>query len=226
MKKFKAVMNWSGGKDSAMALHRALSQFEICYLLTTINERWQRISMHGIRRELLLKQAESIGIELVEVFLPEIASMEIYEQKMEEALNFLIERGVSHAVFGDIFLEDLKKYREDQLGKKNLKAVFPIWGRQTTSLIREFIDLGFKAIVVCVDASKLDKSFCGRFIDESFIRDLPEGVDACGENGEFHTFVFDAPFFKKPVQFRIGDIVYREYADSRWANKFYFCDLV
>ncbi|MCX7638949.1 MAG: diphthine--ammonia ligase [Pyrinomonadaceae bacterium] len=226
MKRPKAVMSWSGGKDSAMALQKALLEFEVCYLLTTVNEKWQRISMHGVRRELLQSQAESIGIQLIEVLLPEVASMEVYEEKMNEALDFLVREGITHAIFGDIFLEDLRAYRESKLKEKGVKAVFPLWGKATKFLVEEFMRMKFGAIVVCVDASKLKKSFCGRILDEDFFRDLPEDVDPCGENGEFHTFVFDAPFFRKPIPFKKGDIVYREYDDTRWASKFYFCDLI
>jgi uncharacterized protein (TIGR00290 family) len=226
----KAVMNWSGGKDSAMALYEVLrdTELEVKYLLTTVNERWQRISMHGVRRELLKMQAEMIGIELIEVMLPEVATMEIYEERMNRAWDFLIEEGVTHAVFGDIFLEDLRRYRENQLAKKNLHGVFPLWGRSTKNLIEEFVALNFRAVIVCVDASKLDTSWCGRVIDENFLRDLPIEVDPCGENGEFHTFVFDAPYFKEPIELEVGETVYREQEDkdTNWSTKFYYCDLV
>lgn len=226
----KAVMNWSGGKDSAMALYKVLQdgELEVKYLLTTINEHRQRISMHGVRRELLKMQAEMIGIELIEVMLPEVATMETYEERMNRAWDFLIEKDIKHAIFGDIFLEDLRRYREDQLAKKNLHGVFPLWGRLTKSLIEESIALGFRSVVVCVDASKLDASWCGRLIDENFLHDLPIGVDPCGENGEFHTFVFDAPYFKKPIELEVGETVYREQEDrnANWSTKFYYCDLI
>jgi uncharacterized protein (TIGR00290 family) len=226
----KAVMNWSGGKDSALALYKALQdkELEVKYLLTTVNERWQRISMHGVRRELLKMQAEAIGIELVEVMLPEIASMEVYENQMNKAWDFLIGKGVTHAIFGDIFLQDLRQYRENQLAKKNLHAVFPLWGYSTKSLIEEFIALNFRALVVCVDASKLQADWCGRLVDERFIQDLPATVDPCGENGEFHTFVFDAPYFKGTINLEIGEIVYRETREenANWSTKFYYCDLL
>ncbi|GIU81162.1 MAG: diphthine--ammonia ligase [Acidobacteria bacterium] len=226
----KAVMNWSGGKDSAIALYRALrdKNLEVKYLLTTVNEHWQRVSMHGVRRELLKAQAEAIGIELIEVMLPEVASMEVYESQMSKAWDFLIEKGVTHAIFGDIFLEDLRKYREDQLAKKGLHGVFPLWGCSTKDLIEEFLALKFRAVIVCADASKLDAGWCGRLIDGNFLAELPAGVDPCGENGEFHTFVFDAPYFKKPIEIEIGEVVYREQEDKNasWSTKFYYCDLV
>lgn len=231
MAKPKAVMNWSGGKDSAFALYKILQsdEFDVRFLLTTVNERWQRVSMHGVRRELLKKQAEMIGVELLEVFLPEVASMEIYDEKMSEAMDFLIEQGVTHSIFGDIFLADLRQYREERLAQKGLKGVFPLWNAPTKSLIEEFLQAGFKAITVCVDASKLDRKFCGRIVDLDFVEELPLGVDPCGENGEFHTFVFEAPYFKSPIRIEKGETVYREYSSDEnavWSNKFYYCDLL
>lgn len=230
MPKPKAVMNWSGGKDSALALHRVMQtdEFEISYLLTTVNRYWQRVSMHGVRRELLHRQAEVTSIRLIEVFLPETPSMKDYENELNKALDFLIEQGVTHSVFGDIFLEDLREYREKQLKKKNLAAVFPLWKIPTCDLINEFNESGFKAVTVCVDAEKLDESFCGRLIDKSFVEDLPETVDVCGENGEFHSFVFDAPFFREKIEIEIGETVFREYKteeNSNWSNRFFYCDL-
>lgn len=225
----KAVMNWSGGKDSALALYKVLNeeQFEVKFLLTSVNSQWQRISMHGVRRELLHQQAEATGIKLIEILLPEMPSMETYEQELNKTLDHLIEQEVTHSIFGDIFLEDLREYRETQLRKKNLSGVFPLWKIPTRDLIDEILAGNFKAVAVCVDAKKLDKSFCGRIIDESFVNDLPQDVDICGENGEFHTFVYDAPFFKKRVPFEIGETVFRQYRTSEAINsEFYFCDLI
>ncbi len=223
-------MNWSGGKDSALALNRLLyeDEFDVKFLLTSVNSHWQRISMHGVRRELLHNQAEAIGIKLVEILMPELPSMETYEQELNKTLNYLIEQGVTQSIFGDIFLEDLRKYRETQLKKKNLSAVFPLWKIPTRKLIDEFLAGDFKAVVVCVDGKKLDKSFCGRILDESFVDDLPPHVDICGENGEFHTFVYDAPFFSKPVAFEIGETVFKQYrtCEVGISSEFYFCDLV
>lgn len=224
-------MNWSGGKDSALALHKILqaNEFEVKYLLTSVNAHWQRISMHGVRRELLKKQAEAVGIELVEILLPEMPSMEIYENELNETLDFLVERGVTHSIFGDIFLRDLREYRERQLQSKNLTAVFPLWQTPTGELIKEFIALDFKAVTVCVDTGVLDESFCGRTIDEKFVADLPDAVDVCGENGEFHSFVYDAPFFKRKVEIEIGETIFREYEareNANWNNRFYYCDLL
>jgi uncharacterized protein (TIGR00290 family) len=231
MTKPKAVMNWSGGKDSALALYKILQkgEMDVNFLLTFINSRWQRVSMHGVRRELLKKQAEAIGIELVEVFLPETPSMEVYENELNKTLDFLIENDITHSIFGDIFLQDLREYREKQMQNKNLEAVFPLWKIPTEELIKEFINLDFKAVTVCVDASKLDKNFCGRSIDQKFISDLPATVDVCGENGEFHSFVYDAPFFRKKIEIEIGETAFREYekaAGANWNNRFYYCDLL
>src|SRR5262249_40311098 len=150
---------------------------------TSVNSHWQRISMHGVRRELLKRQANVIGIELIEILLPEMPSMEVYESELNQTLDHLVENDVTHSIFGDIFLEDLRAYREKQLERKNLSGVFPLWKIPTTDLIEGFLDLGFKAITVCVDARKLDRSFCGRVIDRSFISELPSNVDVCGENG-------------------------------------------
>lgn len=224
-------MNWSGGKDSSLALEQILrdGEYDVRYLLTTVNEHWQRISMHGVRRALLKQQAKSIGIELIEVFLPETPSMEIYEERLNAALDRLVKDGITHSIFGDIFLDDLREYREKQLEKKGLKGVFPLWKISTKELIWEFIDREFKAVTVCIDATKLEKRFCGRLIDAAFIEELPSDVDVCGENGEFHSFVYDAPFFKKPIDMEIGETVVREYKneeDPKLNKEFYFCDLL
>lgn len=225
----KAYLNWSSGKDAALALYRLRHQgkLEVSKLLTTINSDLDRISMHGLRKELLLAQVQQIGLPLKLVSLPGMVSSEVYNQKMRSAVEDLKQEGFTHSVFGDIFLEDLKKYREEQLAGAGLKAVFPLWKNDTAGLMREFIEVGFKAIVVTTSSRVLDPSFCGRLIDESFIKDLPEGVDPCGENGEFHTFVFDGPIFKTPVSFEIGEKKEEEYAPSKdWDTRFCYCDLI
>ena len=211
--KNKALFNWSSGKDSALALYRILkdSEFEISCLLTSVNQQFQRISMHGVRVALLQQQALSIGLPLEIMQIPEMPTMEVYEKVMEETMQKLKNLGVTHSIFGDIFLEDLRKYREDKLAEIEFKAVFPLWKIPTQDLIQEFITLGFKTIVVCVNERYLDKSFVGRVIDQDFINDLPGNVDVCGENGEFHTFTFDGPIFSKPIEFELGEIVYRKY---------------
>ena len=211
--KQKAFFNWSTGKDSALALYKAMqsNRFDLSGLLTTINDGYGRVSMHGIRKELLYKQVESIGLPLFEVLLPEVPTMENYENTFQMVLKDRVESGDEVSIFGDIFLEDLRKYREDKLTEMNLKADFPLWGGNTRELVGELIVLGFKAIVVCVNASVLGEEFLGKVIDCDFIDSLPENVDPCGENGEFHTFVFDGPIFKYPITFDLGEKVFRTY---------------
>lgn len=231
----KAIFNWSSGKDSALALYKILKEekFEVTSLLTSINKEFQRISMHGVHVSLLEKQAESLGFPLIKMELPKEPTMEEYRELMNKMMNDLKSQGITHSIFGDIFLEDLKKYREDQLRSIGMEGVFPLWKINTTDLIREFLNLGFKTIVVCVNETYLDKSFAGRIIDEDFIKDLPENVDVCGENGEFHTFTFNGPIFKNPVEFEIGEIVKKTYPKPKSDENieddeyvFWFCDLI
>jgi uncharacterized protein (TIGR00290 family) len=242
--KEKVILNWSGGRDSALCLYRMLrsEQYDIRYLLTTLSDEYQRISMHGVRMELLEAQAESTGLPLKKVFLPEMPDMETYENKMLEIMNGLKSEGITASVFGDIFLDDLRRYREDSLAKSGIRADFPLWKIPTNELIREFIGLGFKTIVTCVSEKHLDRSFAGRIIDEDFLDDLPENVDPCGENGEFHTFVFDGPVFRKPINYEKGEIVYRKYGpevksdsgevsaeknhNDPYAFGYWYCDLL
>ena len=211
--KEKVVFNWSGGKDSTLCLYKLLQsqEYDIVTLLTSVSEQYQRISMHGVRVELLDAQAASIGLPVIKMQIPEMPTMEVYETMMHNTLTDFKNKGITTSVFGDIFLEDLRKYREDKLSELNLKAAFPLWNIPTHQLIREFIDLGFKTITTCVNEKYLDKSFVGRIIDEDFLNDLPSNVDPCGENGEFHTFVYDGPIFKQPIQFTKGEIVHRTY---------------
>lgn len=240
----KALFNWSSGKDSALALYKILQNpdFKIECLLTSVNQQYQRISMHGVRVELLEDQAKSINLPLKIMQIPEMPTMEVYENVMTETLSELKKGGITHSVFGDIFLEDLRKYREDKLAQIGFEGVFPIWQIPTTDLIQEFIRLGFKTIVVCVNERYLDKSFVGRIIDQDFINDLPENVDVCGENGEFHTFTFDGPIFSETINFEIGETVYRKYekpksqessntacdtnASDAFDYGFWYCDLI
>ena len=210
---------WSGGKDSAMALH-ALRQnhVTIAGLLTTVTETYDRISMHGVRRELLAQQAQSIGLPLHEVCIPPQCVNQIYEARMEEALRLHCDAGVRTVAFGDIFLEDLRAYREKSLARIGMTALFPIWKHDTRELIRSFHAAGFRAIAACIDPKTLDRSFAGRELDACFFRDLPPSVDPCGENGEFHTFVFDGPIFRKPIPVSAGEVVERD--------SFIYCDLL
>lgn len=234
-----AYFNWSGGKDSALALWEIQKQKEVRvkYLLTSMNNFHDRVSMHGVRRELVEAQADSLDIPLTTVELPEQPSMEQYESAMIERISWLKSQGITHSIFGDIFLEDLRRYREEKLDEMQLKSVFPIWKMNTKDLMKKFIDSGFKAVLVCVNEKFLDKSFCGRHIDKELCDDLPPSVDICGENGEFHTFVYDGPVFRYPINFEKGGIVYKKYKapdlqdsdelemkDSNYG--FYFCDLL
>jgi uncharacterized protein (TIGR00290 family) len=192
------VFAWSGGKDSAMALHRLLRDpaFEVVTLLTTVTEGYERISMHGVRRELLRQQAASIGLPLQEVRIPPQCPNTIYESRMAGAVLRFRKRGIFHMGFGDIFLRDLRAYRESNLARAGMFALFPLWDVDTRELAAGFLSDGFRARTACIDPGKLDKSFAGRELDAAFFRELPPAVDPCGENGEFHTFVFDGPIFR------------------------------
>jgi len=227
----RTYFNWSTGKDSALALHYLLqdSNVSVEHLVTSVNAYHNRVSMHGLQRSLMLKQVESIQIKHSTIELPKEPTMEEYSQLMEDFVKTMQKKGIEYSGFGDIFLEDLKKYREDQLEKCGMKAVFPLWKQDTTQLFHDFLSLGFKAIVVCINADVLDESFVGRILDQSFLDDLPENVDPCGENGEYHTFCFDGPIFSAPIQFEIGERVFREYPSPSKTKKnigFWFCDLI
>jgi uncharacterized protein (TIGR00290 family) len=222
-----AYMNWSGGKDSALTLHRMLEDpaYRIQRLLTAVNAEADRISMHDVRRQLLERQAASIGIPLETLELQQQPGMAAYEEAMQDSVSSLKEAGCTHAVFGDIFLEDLRRYREEKLESMGVTCIFPLWKTPSQVLMREFLEKGFKAIVVCVNTRWLDKSFCGRIIDEAFLQDLPAEVDPCGENGEYHSFVFEGPIFNDPIPFEKGEITYKEHKGPDGPAKFYFCDL-
>jgi len=219
--KEKVIFAWSSGKDSARALHeiRQDDQYDVVSLLTTVTEGYDRISMHGVRIRLVEQQAESIGLPLEKVYISKESSSENYETAMRDALLRHKAKGVTSVAFGDLFLEDLKEYREKKLAEVGMKAVFPLWKRDTTELARSFIEQGFRAIITCVDSQVLGGEFSGRLYDEQFLADLPSNIDPCGENGEFHSFVYDGPLFSKPVRFEKGDIVVRE-------NRFHFCELL
>ena len=213
------LISWSGGKDSCMALHEMQkSDHHIAALLTTVTGDYDRISMHGVRRALLERQAEALGLPLHPVVITKDASNEQYEQKMIEACCSYRQSGIDTVAFGDLFLADIRAYRDQFLARHNLKGIYPVWLRDTGEFIREFVALGFKAVVTCVDGQLLDSSFAGTFIDEKFLAALPAHVDPCGENGEFHTFVFDGPNFKAPVKVSLGDKVQRD--------RFWFRDLL
>jgi uncharacterized protein (TIGR00290 family) len=215
----RVLFCWSGGKDSAMALHALLQQksVNVMGLLTTVTEGFERVSMHGVRRELLQRQAANIGLPLQEVRIPPQCVNATYQARMEAAMRGAQERGIRRVAFGDIFLEDLRAYREQNLARIGMEAIFPIWKRDTRELAHFFVQSGFRARAVCVDPRVLDRSFAGRELDESFFRDLPATADPCGENGEFHTFVYDGPIFQRPVACSAGEVVERD--------SFVFCDL-
>ncbi len=214
------VFAWSGGKDSAMALHALLRdpQYLVVSLLTTVTESFDRISMHGVRCELLHRQALSIGLPLKELRIPPQCPNSIYESRMAEAVLHFRHLGVRHFGFGDIFLQDLRVYREQNLARLQMSAVFPLWQVDTGELASRFLHDGFRAFTTCIDPRKLDRSFAGRELTPEFFRELPAGVDPCGENGEFHTFVFDGPIFRSPIPVRTGEVVERD--------SFIFCDLL
>lgn len=209
------ILSWSGGKDSALALHELMRdpQYEVVGLMTSVSEEFRRISHHGVREELLDAQAAAIGLPLTKVYLPSgpttPCTNEVYEQIMGDVLAGFRSRGVFAVGFGDLFLEDLRAYREGNLARAGMTGVFPIWRRDTGSLAREVIAMGFKAILSCVEG-KVGPGFVGRPYDEALLRDLPEGIDPCGEYGEFHSFVHDGPCFARPVPVTVGETVVRD----------------
>jgi len=220
MNKPKSVFNWSGGKDSALALYHVLKegQLEIDSLLTTVNSAYRRISMHGVREEFLYEQGKAIGLPIRVVELPEMPSMLEYNAIMDRVNNDLKKNEVFYSISGDIFLKNLRKYKEKRLKAAGLEGHFPLWGKNTNRLVREFIDVGFKAVVVCANGEMLGKDFIGRVIDEDFLKDLPTNVDPCGENGEFHSFVFDGPIFRQPIKYKLGEKVFKEYKAPKSAD--------
>ena len=215
-----SALSWSGGKDSALALHELRSRPgpPPRALITTVTADYGRISMHGVRRELLCRQARATGLPLVEVEIPAGCSNDVYEQRMGQALAEAPLAAAQTVAFGDLFLADIRAYREERLSRVGKQAVFPLWGRDTAVLAREFIAAGFRAILVCVDPRRLDRSFAGRQFDAELLADLPSDVDPCGENGEFHTFVYAGPVFSEPIACEVGDTVTRD--------GFVFCDVL
>jgi uncharacterized protein (TIGR00290 family) len=213
------ALSWSGGKDSALSLWAlAEERVEPRALLATVTADYGRVSMHGVRRSLLRRQAAATGLPLVEVEIPAGCTNEVYENRMAAAFASPELASVDEVAFGDLFLEDIRRYRETRLADVGKRARFPVWGRDTAALALGFVAAGFRAILVCVDPRKLDPSFAGREYDERLLADLPAGVDPCGENGEFHTFVTDGPILDRPIDCRRGDVVERD--------GFVFCDLI
>jgi len=236
----KAYFNWSTGKDSALALYKVLQEkeYSVTQLVTSVNKDYERVSMHGLREELLDAQIDTLQIPLQKIYFPAEVSMSDYDETMRKVTNSLVNEGFQYGIFGDIFLEDLRNYREKKLKEVGITGVFPLWKKDTKALLQEFLSLGFKAITVCVNAKLLDESFVGRILDENFINELPDNVDPCGENGEFHTFVFDGPIFSSPIEFSVGEKVLKTYTpskkeedncssdDSVWDTAFWYCDLI
>jgi len=221
--KRRVVMSWSGGKDAALSLYEIAhsDSFECVGLLTTVTREYDRVTMHGVRRSLIEKQAIALETTLNVVHLPADCSMEDYSKIMKRNLSKYKEDNVRGFAFGDTLLEDVRRYREEMLASEGFEAYFLLWERNTTDLLKEFIKLGFKAIITCVDGNALDPSYLGRELDEDFIESLPEDVDPSGENGEYHSFVFDGPIFHKPIPVKIGEVEERK----KGGKKFYYCDL-
>lgn len=227
-----AVLNWSSGKDAALAYKLLCDEgrYNVAHLLTTVNEEHDRVVMHGVREELLDAQANRMGLPLIKVKLPATPTDDAYKQAMQNTLTGLKAQGIQTAAFGDIFLDDLKQYREAQLASVGFDAIFPLWKKDTLDLVALVEDSGIEAIVVCVNEKFLGKEFLGRKIGRDLLRDLPANVDPCGENGEFHTFVYDAPYFTSPIDIQRGEIVYKTYTPAandpdKWNTGFYFLDI-
>jgi len=224
-------MNWSSGKDAALAYHLLTQQgtCEVTHLLTTLSAEHDRVFMHGVREQLLDAQAERMGLPLLKVKLPASPNDNIYKEAMLSTLTWLKEKGVTVSAYGDIFLEDLKVYREQQLAQVGMQGLFPLWKKDTRELVRMVDAAGIDAVIVCVNEQYLGKEYLGKKIDASFLDGLPDNVDPCGENGEFHTFVCNAPFFSAPIPVVMGETVHRTYkspdGDSKWDTGFYFLDV-
>jgi uncharacterized protein (TIGR00290 family) len=209
--RLKVVVSWSSGKDCAFALHQVLSQgrHEVVGLLTTLNQENDRIAMHGVRKDLLLMQMAALGLSAEMVMLPSPCDNQTYLERMGCCMERLRERGVRQVVFGDLFLEDIRQYREGQMQGSGIDPVFPLWQRETGQLARDMLASGLRAVVTCIDRRVLPAGFAGRWYDEAFLADLPAGVDPCGENGEFHTLVTAGPMFSRPIAVQLGKTVTR-----------------
>ena len=225
----KNFFNWSGGKDSSFALYKALQKgVKVDLLLTTLSEKYRRISMHGVKEKLLDQQARQLGIPIKKIFLPEDASMEDYNQIYTGVLNELKSEGFTTAYFGDIYLEDLRKYREAKLAEVGISTEFPIWGIPTNELAISFLDEGFQTKIVAINSEKLDKSFVGLDFSKDFLEKLPNDVDPCGENGEFHSFCFEGPIYSKPISIQVDEIIERTYdldKEKGLKSTYYFAEL-
>lgn len=218
--KEKVLFSWSGGKDSALALYEVqqAGRYEVVSLITTLSGEHKRSFMNNIREQLLERQSQSMGLAMEKVFVSEKDSKKDYESQMRKILKRHLTKGVKSVVFGDIFLEDLKRQRQNNLAKLKMKAIFPLWNKETSRLAKKIIRLGFKAIITCTDSSILNNNFTGREYDENFLSELGSNIDACGENGEFHTFVYDGPIFHKKVPFTKSKVIIKN-------KNFHYCDL-
>lgn len=237
MKKVPIILSWSGGKDSSYALNELINdqRYDVKYLLSTINGNSKRLSMHGVREELIEAQSASIGIRLLKVYVCEADNTE-YERQMTETLLKVKEEGIITVAFGDIFLEDLRQYREDKMKSIGMNCIFPIWKKDTTWLVNDFITKGFKTVTCCVNNVYLDENWCGKIIDKRFVTELPPTVDPCGENGEFHSFCYEAPIFKTKINIIIVEKTFKELLfktkdyptpiNSVSTKGFWFCDLL
>jgi uncharacterized protein (TIGR00290 family) len=208
----RALVAWSSGKDSAYALHLARRDpgLEVMGLLTTVTDAYERVAMHGVREALLDAQAAAVGLPLAKVRIPSPCPNDVYERAMGEAMAAALAQGIDHVVFGDLFLADIRAYREAQLGKIGMTPVFPLWRRDTAALAREMIGVGMSAVLTCVDPKQLDRSFAGRRFDGALLDALPAAADPCGENGEFHTLVTAGPMFARPIEVAPGPVVERD----------------
>lgn len=221
------VLNWSSGKDAALAYYHLLqnTEYRVTQLLTTVSLDHGRVVMHGVRERLLDAQSEQMNVPVKKIYLPASPDDVTYKTSMQDALTALQKEDITGSAFGDIFLEDLRAYREQQLATVGMQALFPLWQKDTREMVGELEDVGIEAMIVCVNARQLDESFLGRRVDRKLLADLPAGVDPCGENGEFHTFVYNAPFFGKSIPIKKGAVVYREYGEGALHSGFYFLDI-
>ena len=224
------VLNWSSGKDAALSYYllQQEGKYDVRTLLTTINTEKNRVVMHGLREELLGAQAERMGLPLRKVYLPASPDHEVYNNTMTRELDALKQQGITTSAFGDIHLEDLKAYREQQLQQAGFTGLFPLWGRDVREMVQMIEEVGIEPVIVCVNANKLGQEFLGRKVNKALLAELPEGVDPCGEYGEFHTFVFNAPYFSAPIAYRTGEVVHRQYAPTGTTvddKGFYFLDV-
>ncbi len=208
----KVIVSWSGGKDSALSLYeiQRSGKYQVASLITSINEHHDRVSMHGVRREMLEQQAQALGLPLIKIPIPMDCSEEEYESRLMGVLNQVKSDGIEHVVFGDIFLEWIKEYREKNLSRVGMTPILPIWGRDTRELAQSFIALGFKAVITCVNTKAMPEDFLGRVFDEHLLAELPPKVDPGGENGEFHSFVFAGPIFQKSIPYTLGRAVFKD----------------